>query len=92
VARYYDEMEQGLLPAGGVSDRALDALGQILGETAERLRDAGRSLAIPAGGPDVALAALAYSMPIEAAPAARPAAAAVGGSGWDEVDQLFRGG
>ena len=33
VAGYYHEMEQGLLPAQGVSDRVLDALGQLVGET-----------------------------------------------------------
>ena len=51
VAGYYHEMEQGLLPAQGVSDRVLDALGQLVGETAQALRDAGRALTPPGEGP-----------------------------------------
>jgi hypothetical protein len=47
VARYYHQMEQGTLPAAGVSDRVLEALGRVVGVTAERLREAGRT----AGGP-----------------------------------------
>ena len=41
VAGYYHEMEQGLLPARGVSDRVLESLGQIVGESAGVLREAG---------------------------------------------------
>ena len=51
VAVYYHEMEQGLLPAAGVSDRVLDALGRIVGETAQALRDAGRALTPSGEGP-----------------------------------------
>ena len=47
VAGYYHEMEQGLLPARGVSDRVLDALARILGDTAQSLKDAGRVLTPP---------------------------------------------
>ena len=43
VARYYHGMEQGTVPADGVSDRVLDALGRIVGATAEELREAGRA-------------------------------------------------
>ena len=43
VARYYHGMEQGTLPADGVSDRVLDALARIVGATAQELRDAGRA-------------------------------------------------
>ena len=43
VARYYHRMEQGTLPAAGVSDRVLEALGRVVGVSAERLREAGRS-------------------------------------------------
>lgn len=46
VARYYHQMEQGTLPADGVSDRVLEALGRVVGVTAERLRAAG----LAAGG------------------------------------------
>jgi hypothetical protein len=51
VAGYYHQMEQGLLPARGVSDRVLDALARIVGENAQALRDAGRQLTPPAQGP-----------------------------------------
>lgn len=44
VGAYYHAMEQGLLPAAGVSDRVLDALGRIVGRSAETLRRAGRAL------------------------------------------------
>ncbi|MGO9960900.1 MAG: hypothetical protein ACLP50_33815 [Solirubrobacteraceae bacterium] len=42
VAGYYHEMGQGLLPAHGVSDRVLDAFGQLIGETQRRETPAGR--------------------------------------------------
>src|SRR4051794_25202104 len=38
VASYYHAMEQGTLAAFGVSDRVLEALGRIVGESAEALR------------------------------------------------------
>jgi hypothetical protein len=41
VARYYREMEEGLLPAEGVSDRVLEALARIVGTSPELLRRAG---------------------------------------------------
>ena len=41
VAAYYHRMETGQLPAEGVSNRVLSTLGEILGESAERLRAAG---------------------------------------------------
>ena len=41
VARYYHGMERGTLPAGGVSDRVLQALARVVGTTAETLREAG---------------------------------------------------
>ncbi len=92
VAGYYHEMEQGLLPARGVSDRVLDALGQLVGESAQALRDAGRSLAAPGGGPANAPAAFARRAHAEAIPAARTSAAAPTPEGaWDDVDALFRG-
>jgi hypothetical protein len=93
VAAYYHEMEQGLLPAEGVSDRVLEALGQIVGETAQVLREAGRALAPPSqgrpAGPAAAFARRAYA---EAPGTPAAAAPAAGQSEWDDVDQLFRGG
>jgi hypothetical protein len=91
VAGYYHQMEQGLLPAAGVSDRVLDALGRIVGETAEVLREAGGALRPPSEGPSAApAAAFARRAYAEAAAPAQAPAAEVGE--WDEVDELFRGG
>lgn len=91
VAGYYHQMEQGLLPAAGVSDRVLEALGRIVGETAEALREAGSALRPssegPAAAPAAAFARRAYA---EAAPS--PEASAAQEARWDEVDELFRGG
>jgi hypothetical protein len=95
VARYYHEMEQGLLPAKGVSERVLQALSQITGETVDALRDAGRAIggAAPGAGPAAAPAAFARHGYPEAA-AAPPGAPSPAGRAeeWDEVDELFRGG
>ena len=49
VAAYYHQMETGQLPAEGVSDRVLRVLGEILGESAERLRAAGSAAAAGEG-------------------------------------------
>lgn len=93
VAAYYHQMEQGLLPAVGVSDRVLDALGQMIGESAQALREAGRAIHPPemraAAGP------AAFARRASADAAATPLPAAVGpveAELWDEVDALFRGG
>lgn len=43
VAEYLHRMEMGTLPASGVSSRVLEALGGILGSTAEALRRAGEA-------------------------------------------------
>jgi hypothetical protein len=89
VGLYYHQMEQGLLPESGVSDTVLDALGRIVGYTAEGLRKAGQ---MPAPGPSrmdegAAFARATYGEPAPATPPAeRPA------EDWDEVDRLFRGG
>ena len=92
VAGYYHEMEQGLLPEQGVSDRVLEALGQIVGETAQALREAGRSHAA-GGGPPGAQAAFARRAYVEQTPSpTRAGAASPGTAAWDEVDELFRGG
>jgi hypothetical protein len=91
VAGYYHEMEQGLLPAQGVSDRVLSALAQLVGETTQALREAGRALMPTGEGPAAAPAAFArraYAEPAEA-PASAAQPPRVGE--WAEVDQLFRG-
>jgi hypothetical protein len=92
VANYYHEMEQGLLPARGVSDRVLEALGQIVGETAQTLKEAGRGLTPPdegaSGAPAVAFARRAYVEPgVTESSGAQPPPRGE----WDEVDELFRG-
>jgi len=93
VAGYYHEMEQGLLPAEGVSDRVLEALGGIVGETVHALREAGRGLSPPGqGSPATPAAVFARRAYTEGAPTPGPGAAAAEAAAWDEVDQLFRGG
>ena len=90
VGEYYHRMEQGLLPAAGVSDTVLDALGKIVGWTAEALRSAG---ALPAAGPPRADAGAVFARTHRGGGAERapdPGAAPPAGE-WDEVDRLFRG-
>ena len=93
VHRYYHEMERGKLPARGVSQRVLDALGSILGRSADALRRAGEGLAAGGGEGAPAAAAPAFA---RTAHAPAPGAAAGGthseAEQWDDVDELFRGG
>jgi hypothetical protein len=102
VHRYYHEMERGKLPSRGVSDRVLEALGSILGRSAEAVRRAGEGLAgagPAAGGADAtpAFARMSHA-PAPAAAGPPPDALASSASSnaeeepWDEVDELFRGG
>jgi hypothetical protein len=93
VARYYHEMEQGLLEPAGVSDRVLVVLAGLVGTTAERLREAGSALrAADESPPDATFAravvhAEEYAEMMETASApAEPM------EGPDEVDRLFTGG
>jgi hypothetical protein len=89
VGEYYHRMEQGLLPAAGVSDTVLDALGKIVGWTAEALRRAGE---LPAPGPPRSDAGAVFARTHGgggAGPAPDPAATPP--AEWDEVDRLFRG-
>jgi hypothetical protein len=94
VARYYNHMEQGLLPAEGVSDSVLSELGKILGQSAEALRQAGGAIAAeggPGAGEATVFARTARAdAPPDALAQAAPRAEAEGD--WDEVDRLFRGG
>lgn len=93
VAEYYHQMEQGLLPPAGVSDRVLSALGEIVGSSLEALRTAGEELT-PFAGQARPLRTFARraeaGAPPELAPSAAAAAAAEAEA--DEVDRLFRGG
>lgn len=97
VARYYHEMEQGLLPASGVADRVLESLGDLLGESATTLRQAGRTLGPAAGeaSAGVAFARTTRSAPEGEMTEAFTVAASAPASmreDWDEIDELFRGG
>jgi hypothetical protein len=100
VAGYYHEMEQGRLPARGVSARVLEALGSILATSADALRAAGEGTVPPSagGGPGPVFARqaapdAAFSPPPPAA-AAAPASPAPSEEPpeRDEVDRLFLDG
>jgi hypothetical protein len=91
VADYYNRMEQGRLPASGVSDDVLEALGKIVGQTKEGLRRAGAAVA-PGEPPGDELPAMTrVTRGAEEAERRAPAGPAPGEE-WDEVDRLFRGG
>ena len=97
VGRYYHEMEQGTLPAAGVSDRVLEALARVVGTTADRLREAGRAAAGPsaAGASAAAFARLgapdpAYVPAEELMAASRPSAPEPTDA-IDAIDALFTG-
>ena len=101
VGAYYHQMEQGLLPAEGVSDRVLEALGEIVGQSTDALRRAGAAIEPGAGGPAEGAAFARTAVPDPAfvdevpdadAVAGAPAAPAADAGEWDEVDRLFRGG
>lgn len=91
VADYYHQMEQGLLPAEGVSDKVLEALAGILGRNAEALREAGRGASAggaaspPSAAPAFARTTLAGNVAPVEADAGPP------DERWDEIDELFRG-
>lgn len=91
VAGYYHEMEQGLLPAQGVSDRVLAALGELVGQTAQGLREAGQALTPPGEGRAITTAAFARRASAESAATPPPGAQPPVEAEWDEVDELFRG-
>jgi hypothetical protein len=92
VAGYYHQMEHGTLPASGVSDRVLEALARIVGDTADRLREAGRG---GLGLPPAATAASAFARVgtpdpqyVEAEELMAPASPA---EPPDDIDALFTG-
>jgi len=93
VGAYYHQMEQGLLPASGVSDSVLEALGRIVGVAAESLRRAGE---MPAPGTprmdEGAVFARTAGAPPDTAASPAASSAAPTDAEWDEVDRLFRGG
>jgi hypothetical protein len=90
VALYYHEMEQGRLPAAGVSDTVLEALGRIVGYGKEALRRAGE---MPAPGGPAPEAGVVYTRTTRRAePSGELGEEAPEPAEWDEVDRLFRGG
>jgi hypothetical protein len=92
VERYYHEMELGLLPAGGVSDRVLDALGKLVGVTAAELRDAGVTISAGLGSGATQAEAFARTASISGLSVAAPLRdSSEPDEQWDEVDELFCG-
>lgn len=100
VGAYYHRMEQGLLPAAGVSDHVLEALGGIVGESVEALRRAGAAIEPGAGGAAEGPAFARTATPdpayddrlVEDVPGGAPSPPEGDRGDWDEVDVLFRGG
>lgn len=97
TATYLTQMEHGELDPSRVSRRLLTALGSVLGIDGQELEAAGglRGWAMPAAP---AGAAPMFRAADQAAGAVRADlevladALAAPGEGWDEVDELFRGG
>jgi hypothetical protein len=90
VALYYHEMEQGRLPAAGVSDTVLEALGRIVGYGKEALRRAGEMPAPGGRAPEAGAVYTRTTRRPEATDEAGPATPER--EEWDEVDRLFRAG
>ncbi|MGI8554824.1 MAG: hypothetical protein ACR2LT_00485 [Pyrinomonadaceae bacterium] len=98
VADYYNQMEQGRLPAAGVSGRVLEALGEIVGASGQRLRQLGEAVTGPAAaGGDAPVFARSAPAPAAAPPPPSPGVLYQQDPGtdeapeWDDVDRLFRG-
>jgi len=95
VGRYYHEMETGRLPAKGVSDDVLEALGQIVGQSREALREAGE--AFGQGPVGQAPTAPAFARAARTGPGSTETDEAhellddSSSVEFDEVDRLFRG-
>jgi hypothetical protein len=88
---YLEELEAGELEPRGLSGRLLDALARLLGVPRSELEGAGGS-----GAPATAALFRAEGPAAETArddlDVLADALAAPSGAGWDEVDELFRGG
>ncbi|MSO42491.1 MAG: hypothetical protein EXQ70_11495 [Solirubrobacterales bacterium] len=93
VARYYHEMEQGFLPADRVSNKVLDALGSIVGESREALRKAGAAVTPSSASSEGVAFARTTVVHADHDPGEPPAPAAAGKKPErDEIDELFTGG
>ena len=98
VGAYYHRMEQGRLPAAGVSQRVLEALGGIVGAGPDALRRAGEAVE-PSLRREAADAVFARTAtPDEGYAEERPggdgepAAGVASPAERDEIDELFTGG
>ena len=82
-------MEQGTLPAVGVSDQVLEALGRVMSVTAAHLRAAGKGVGGAASGTadSMAFARVGSPDPDYAPATPRPEPVAPP----DEIDALFTG-
>lgn len=90
VAGYYHQMEQGLLPPAGVSDKVLDALARIVNVSGAALRRAGAAIT-PAGASSPEHAVFARAVPApEQDRAAEPTSPGTEPAR-DDVDRLFLG-
>jgi len=90
IAEYYHGMESGLLPAEGVTDRVLEALGRVLGCGSGLLRRAGRRFSEAGSQPGgIVFARVSEGEQPELIPDLPPPVPAR--DTWDEVDRLFRG-
>jgi len=89
VAGYYHQMEQGLLPPAGVSDKVLDALARIVNVSAAALRRAGGAIT-PAGASSPAHAVFARAVPASEDRPAEPRSPVIEPAR-DDIDRLFLG-
>lgn len=95
VAGYYHEMEQGTLPADGVADTVLDALGSIVGESRDALRRAGQAFGPGPEGSEPQAVFARRARPIEGVSEAETHASPSATDSTpepDEIDRLFTGG
>jgi hypothetical protein len=95
AARYLEQLEAGELDPSGVSSRVFDALGRALRVPAAELLAAARPL--PPARPSAAFFRAGAAAQEEVGQhlevlAEAMAAPAPAGAGWDDVDELFRGG
>lgn len=93
VGRYYHELEQGLIAAERVSPRVFEALGELLGRSAQWLRAQGKTVTggPRSAGPVFARRAGSTTASVPPPPPGEPRSPAAPEQ-WDDVDRLFLGG
>jgi hypothetical protein len=92
VAAYYHRMEQEDLPAAGVSNKVLEKLGEIVGVSAERLREAGKAGEAGLGSGGEVFARLGAPLASGDAAESVVSSQADRARETDELDLLFTGG